>query len=232
MCRNVLLQKVQKSSLHYTAKEKMMMRCILSAASCKTGHTIIGRLRVVRGTCCLSTLGLSSVPLAVLSSEHPRSPAQVHAAFSGVDRSIEDIGKLWETPAVIVDYRGDTSVWAFRAITTAHSDVANFMHLLAFGDFQLSPHSLPKETWLTFVNKANADLPIGSLSYFESDDGQQSLLGLQYRFLLENEQCEPSRLRNNFLKFDESVHYLGERMKSLVRSSQIKSPEFSGGLGV
>ena len=155
-----------------------MMKCILSAASCKTGHTIIGRLRVVRGTCCLSTLGLSSVPLAVLSSEHPCSPAQLYAAFSSVDRSIEGIGRLWETPAVIVDYRGDTSVWAFRAITTTHSDMANFMHLLAFSDFQLSPYGLPRETWLTFVNKANAELQIGSLTYFESDDGQQSLLGL------------------------------------------------------
>jgi len=209
-----------------------MMKCVLSAVSCKTGCTIIGRLRVVRGSCCLSVLGLSSVSLAVLSSEHPRSPTQLYTALSGVDRSIEDINKLWEMPAVIVDCRGDTSVWAFRAITTTHSDVANFMHLLTFGDFHLNSHSLPKETWLTFVKKANANLPIGSLSYFESDDGQQSLLGLQYRFLSESEQCEPSRLRNTFLKFDESVHYLGERMKSLVKSSQIKSHDFFGGLGV
>jgi len=209
-----------------------MMKCVLSAVSCKTGRTIIGRLRVVRGSCCLGTLGLNSIPLVVFSSKHTCSHAQLCVASSSANCSIGDISEPWKTPTVIVDDRGDTSVWAFRVITAIDVDVANFMHLLALGDFRLNPHGLPKETWLTFINEANADLPVGSLSYFESDDGRHSLLGLQYRFLLKNEQCEPNRLRKNFLKFDESVHYLGERMKSLVKSSQIKFPEFSGGLGV
>ena len=193
----------------------------------------MGRLKVVRGACCLGALGMSSIPLAIFANEHTCSPAQLFTALSGENRAVEDISGRWKKPAVIIDYRGDASVWAFQIITVIDGDVADFAHGLTFNDFQSTEPKMSKEAWLTFVNGINLEIPLGSVSYVAPDnDGSEVFLGLRHRFLLEGELCEPSQLRKNFLKFDESVGYLIEKMKALGELVPVKTPELCGGLGV